>query len=366
MPERFRRDTAESSVATERPAAGEREGLPPGYRMRADAHYVEQLTARSPDVTVRHIAVEEIDAPPIDLATVEPLTRSIAAHGVLQPLLVRRDDSRFRVIAGKKRLGAARAAGLSTVPCLIHQADEAAAELLAQAENTRGGAPDVGAGAGGFPGVRAILDRLAGDLDGIESAASLLAGRSRPASRRATTDMIRAEAWRASWLLRAAGISDRPDPGEPQLAVLGTILERVRQNFLPESRMSGVDIQVCVPDWNVSADVDEESLAIGLAGAIIATLGFVEEVPGSVITLIASGTAGGPVSLDVAQDAAAVPAEAAGRLFDPAWTDRPGGWPALVGALTARTVAEQHGGDATFVARERRGSTLRLTLDPAR
>lgn len=31
---------------TAKPSKPEREGLPPGYRMRADAHYVEQLTAR--------------------------------------------------------------------------------------------------------------------------------------------------------------------------------------------------------------------------------------------------------------------------------------------------------------------------------
>jgi len=365
MPERFRRDTVESSVATERPAAGEREGLPPGYRMRADAHYVDQLTARSSDVAVRYIAIDEIDAAPLDLATIEPLTRSIAAHGVIQPLLVRRDDNRFRVIAGKKRLGAARAAGLATVPCLVHQVDEAAAEELAQAENTRGGALDARAGAGGLLGPWAMLSRLAEDLGGIESAASLLASHNLPTARRVTVDMIRAEAWRASWLIQAGAIADRAHLSETRLSVLGSILERVRDGFLPESRLSGVEIQVCVPDWNVSAVVDERSLVAGLTGGIIATLGFVDQAAGAVVTLIASAAPGGSLSIDIAQDAAPVPGETASRLFDPTWTDRPGGWPATVGALTAKAVAQQHGGDAVCVVRERRGSTFRLTLDPA-
>jgi hypothetical protein len=366
MPERFRRDTVESTVATERPAASEREGLPPGYRMRADAHYVEALTARSSDVTVRSIAVDDIDAAPIDLATIEPLTRSIAAHGVLQPLLVRRDDTRFRVVAGKKRLSAARGAGLSTVPCLIHQVDEDAADVLAQAENTRGGEPDTGAGAGGLLGPWTILARLADDVKGIQSTASLLSSHSLPTSRRVTVDMIRAEAWRASWLIQAGVIGDRTERGETRLVVLGTILEQVREGFLPESRLSGVEIQVCVPDWNVSAVVDERGLMVGLAGGIMATLGFVEQSPGAVITLIASVAPGGSLDIDIAQDAASVPAETVGRIFDPTWTDRPGGWAAMVGALVAKMVAQHHGGDAACLVRERRGSTLRLMLDQAR
>lgn len=366
MPERFRRDTGESSVVAERPAAGEREGLPPGYRMRADAHYVDQLSARSSDVAVRQIAIDDIDAPPIDLATIEPLTRSIAAHGVLEPLLVRREDNRFRVIAGRKRLGAARAAGLTAVPCLTHQVDDAAAELLAQAENTRGSMPDTRAGAGGLLAPWTLLTKIAEDLNSIESAASLLSSHSLPTSRRVTVDLIRAEAWRASWLIQAGALADRSQRGEPRLSVLGTILERVREGFLPESRLSGVDVQVCVPDWNVSAVVDEHALIAGLAGGIIATLGLVEQTPGAVITLIASAAPGGTLGIDIAQDVATVPADVAGRLFDTSWTDRPGGWHAVLGAMTAKTVAQQHGGDAACLVRERRGSTLRLTLDPAR
>jgi hypothetical protein len=366
MPERFRRDTVESSVAADRPATGEREGLPPGYRMRADAHYVDQLTARSPDAAVRSIAIDEIDAAPIDVATIQPLTRAIVAHGVLQPLLVRREDSRFRVIAGRKRLAAARAAGLPVVPCFTHQVDDAGAELLAQAENTRGNAPDTRVGAGGLLDPESVLLKLADDLHSIEAAASLLASRGLPTSRRVTVDLIRAEAWRALWLIQAGATADRSQRGETRLSVLGTILERVRDGFLPESRLSGVDIQVCVPDWNVSAVVDERSLMAGLTGGIIATLGFVEQAPGAVITLIASAAPGGSLGIDIAQDAVTVPAEVASRLFDSSWTDRPGGWAAIVGALTARAVAQQHGGDAACLVRERRGSTLRLTLDQAR
>src|SRR5689334_13371100 len=77
----------------------EREGLPPGYRMRADSHYVDQLSARASGVPLRFVPLDDIDAPHLDPAldeSLQALARSIAEHGVLQPLLVRRDGSRYR------------------------------------------------------------------------------------------------------------------------------------------------------------------------------------------------------------------------------------------------------------------------------
>jgi len=59
---------------------GEREGLPPGYRMRADAHYVDQLSARSGEVPLRLIAIDDIDSPDVDssiaASALQPLTSS--------------------------------------------------------------------------------------------------------------------------------------------------------------------------------------------------------------------------------------------------------------------------------------------------
>jgi ParB family chromosome partitioning protein len=46
----------------------------------------------------------------------ESLSQSIKTHGVLQPLVVRQIGERFQLIAGERRLRAARAAGLSAVP----------------------------------------------------------------------------------------------------------------------------------------------------------------------------------------------------------------------------------------------------------
>ena len=54
------------------------------------------------------------------------LAASIREVGILQPLVVRRtDDARFELIAGERRLRAARAAGLAVVPVVLRDSDDA-------------------------------------------------------------------------------------------------------------------------------------------------------------------------------------------------------------------------------------------------
>jgi ParB family transcriptional regulator, chromosome partitioning protein len=110
----------------------QREGLPPGFRMRHDAHYVDQLTTRAAAPQVRFIPLRDIDgARPADDRDLGAMVRSIGKYGVLQPLLVRPRAGRFDLIAGARRLAAAATAGLSEVPCLVHQVDDAGAHALA-------------------------------------------------------------------------------------------------------------------------------------------------------------------------------------------------------------------------------------------
>ena len=49
----------------------------------------------------------------------ERLTQSIAEQGVLQPLLARKMDGAYELIAGERRLRAAKAAGLAQVPVIL-------------------------------------------------------------------------------------------------------------------------------------------------------------------------------------------------------------------------------------------------------
>ncbi|MDZ7727871.1 MAG: ParB/RepB/Spo0J family partition protein [Dehalococcoidia bacterium] len=64
------------------------------------------------------------------------LAESIGQHGIIQPLVVSRDtDGGYRLIAGERRLQAARLAGLQAVPVVVREVDEAELLELALIEN---------------------------------------------------------------------------------------------------------------------------------------------------------------------------------------------------------------------------------------
>jgi ParB family chromosome partitioning protein len=66
----------------------------------------------------------------------DELARSIAADGLLQPLVVRDlEDGTYELIAGERRWRAARAAGLVRVPVVVRDADERTTLVLALVEN---------------------------------------------------------------------------------------------------------------------------------------------------------------------------------------------------------------------------------------
>lgn len=54
-----------------------------------------------------------------DVGEIDELSWSIRKHGVLQPLLINETDGRLELVAGHRRLAAARRAGLAKVPCVI-------------------------------------------------------------------------------------------------------------------------------------------------------------------------------------------------------------------------------------------------------
>lgn len=60
-----------------------------------------------------------------DAAELESLAESIAALGVLQPVLVRHiDESRYELIAGERRWRAAQLAGLASIPAIVREAGD--------------------------------------------------------------------------------------------------------------------------------------------------------------------------------------------------------------------------------------------------
>jgi ParB family chromosome partitioning protein len=72
-----------------------------------------------------------------DEAEIADLADSIRTHGILQPLVVRRTDNGFELIAGERRLRAAQAADWRQVPVQIREVDDRQMAELAIVENVQ-------------------------------------------------------------------------------------------------------------------------------------------------------------------------------------------------------------------------------------
>ena len=77
------------------------------------------------DTAVRDIPVSDIDPnlsqprKAFDKDALEQLAESIRQAGVLQPILVTENGTRYHIVAGERRFRAARLAGLTSIPCIV-------------------------------------------------------------------------------------------------------------------------------------------------------------------------------------------------------------------------------------------------------
>jgi ParB family chromosome partitioning protein len=71
-----------------------------------------------------------------DEQKITELSQSIATHGILSPILVRETGAGgYELIAGERRLRAAKKAGLETAPCMVDSAEDQLSLELALIEN---------------------------------------------------------------------------------------------------------------------------------------------------------------------------------------------------------------------------------------
>ena len=103
--------------------------LPIGERGEESSIYRElPLAAISPNSNQPRKAFDE--------ESLNALSASIAAIGVLQPILVRAvSEDSYEIIAGERRFRAAKRAGLDRIPALVHNADELSSLERAVVEN---------------------------------------------------------------------------------------------------------------------------------------------------------------------------------------------------------------------------------------
>jgi len=100
---------------------------------------LEEQTAAHSQTKLRIMDMEPNRDQPrqdFDEEALAELSRSIATHGVLQPILVRpMPDGAYQIIAGERRWRAARMAGLSEVPVVIRELSDEDAMAAALIEN---------------------------------------------------------------------------------------------------------------------------------------------------------------------------------------------------------------------------------------
>ncbi|ACG75692.1 parB-like partition protein [Anaeromyxobacter sp. K] len=94
-----------------------------------------------PGRTLLTLPVEAIERNPeqprkrFEDAKLEELAASIRQHGIVEPILVRKDGGRYRILAGERRWRAAQRAGLKEVPAVLREATDREAFELALVEN---------------------------------------------------------------------------------------------------------------------------------------------------------------------------------------------------------------------------------------
>jgi ParB family transcriptional regulator, chromosome partitioning protein len=108
---------------------------------RALGRGLEALIPAGDPSGVLQVRVEEISAGSLQPrrsmndSKLNELASSIKAHGVLLPILLRRESGRLEVVAGERRLRAARMAGLEVVPALVKEFTSSQALEVALVEN---------------------------------------------------------------------------------------------------------------------------------------------------------------------------------------------------------------------------------------
>ena len=107
---------------TENPRKALGRGLGALLPTRPPAQLVPTTEERS-----QTIPIDSIDPNPLQprrtfqSERLEELAQSIRANGIIQPLVVRRDGSRYQLVAGERRWRAAKLAGISQVPVVVRE-----------------------------------------------------------------------------------------------------------------------------------------------------------------------------------------------------------------------------------------------------
>lgn len=121
--------------------AGKQKGLGRGLDILIKDNTSNLIQSTTLNENIKKISINQIIPSPwqprkiFTSEALSELVNSIKIHGVLQPLIVRKKDISFELIAGERRWRASKEAGLSEVPVIVIQADNKEALEIALIEN---------------------------------------------------------------------------------------------------------------------------------------------------------------------------------------------------------------------------------------
>lgn len=353
-------------------------GLPTSYEPRFDTHYVDELLDVAGSRQIISISPEQIDTqadawddvPEAEqFSAVDPwvsdaewiLMESVRSLGILQPLIVRRSQGRFRLLAGHRRLTVARKLKLKQVPCVLYDVNPVRAEQIREAANLFD-TPDI---VKKYPLDQETLHKILPAIG--ESAHTVLSclhlasapGSASPSLIRpgaggsatsATRDhgaakLIESEARHImQWTSYASVLNLEPSLN---LAVqdLGALMNKVLRE---EINLGNLDVlgQISRP---CVARVDRRFLMLALTGMFDALLPMVRDGNGQSITVYLKPYPEFGLAVARVQHDLGLPKPTdAPEWNELLWKDRPGGLRAATGMLAARRIAELHGGSLHF------------------
>ena len=88
---------------------------------KTDDAKLSQLTELKLDQVIRD---ESQPRKSFDKEALQELADSIKEHGVLQPIVVTKEGSKYQIVAGERRWRASKLAGLETIPVIIRTLDD--------------------------------------------------------------------------------------------------------------------------------------------------------------------------------------------------------------------------------------------------
>ena len=334
------------------PRGRAREGLPKAFRMRHASHYVEQLMGDAPIQSVRQIPIDQVVGPEVN-ADVSDLVASIREVGLLQPLLVTSSEaSRFDLLAGRHRLSAARQAGLASVPCLLVNADQDAADKLKTHTERKSiveerppvlpVSPALADASATAEVLRTAFSEISTSMRFIDSLAPI--ARINDSGLRATmlVHAISIEAHRATTLAAAAALLTRREPLHLESIDCAAVFQNIRDEVRVEARLKGVSV-----DWKQSVALartaaDVEALSTGWSALVHAILSLADEEDRLEILLDAPRVR--PALILQVKLHTDTLAPASDRFFDAAWTEHPAGRGGAIMLAASLQSAKLHGG----------------------